>query len=317
MDNRPPAAPPVADPSPELLPVCPECGYDLRGIPSDRCPECGLQIDREVVSRIPWVHRARIGRVRAYWRTVWMATFRTDRLAEEVRRPVSLRDGQTFRWVTVLLAWLPLGAAAFIAARAWQELFFGWSMSAASNHVAPSAASLAGGSPVDSLPLGLTLPWLVGLTTPGALPAAALAALVLVTGVGSYFFHPRRLPVNWQDRAVSISYFACAPLSLTGVPLLAMALGSLKDLGLGPDMLPPNLELAAGFGILTALGLIPLGVVLAMLRLVKSAAQAGWGRSVGVCSLIVLLWVLSLASCAVAVPWVVGYVRLMVASFFL
>src|SRR3954466_6785156 len=86
---------------------CPDCNYDLRGIgEADRCPECGLAIDRDelATSRIPWVHRHRIGRFRAYWRTVWLAMVRTKSLGREVHRPVAYADAQRFRVVTCLLA---------------------------------------------------------------------------------------------------------------------------------------------------------------------------------------------------------------------
>lgn len=35
-----------------LVPVCLECGYDLRGITADKCPECGEAIPREIVQRM-------------------------------------------------------------------------------------------------------------------------------------------------------------------------------------------------------------------------------------------------------------------------
>lgn len=34
----------------EGIPVCRRCGYALRGIDADRCPECGWEIDGEVLS---------------------------------------------------------------------------------------------------------------------------------------------------------------------------------------------------------------------------------------------------------------------------
>src|SRR5205823_2812668 len=40
-----------------------------------------------------------------------------------------------------------------------------------------------------------------------------LLFFILLTGVGSYFFHPRRLAVLRQNRAVALSYYACAPLA--------------------------------------------------------------------------------------------------------
>src|SRR5438094_592016 len=53
---------------------------------------------------IPWANRATIGRVRGYWRTVWLATARARALAAEITRPVSWREAQRFRFLTVCLA---------------------------------------------------------------------------------------------------------------------------------------------------------------------------------------------------------------------
>src|SRR5439155_13935145 len=95
---------------------CPECGYDLRGIESPRCPECGQSIDRATLaeSRIPWVHRHEIGRFRAYWRTLWLATLRPKRIATDIAAPAHPRDAELFRRLTVLIAALPLCAAAVV-----------------------------------------------------------------------------------------------------------------------------------------------------------------------------------------------------------
>src|SRR5829696_1063144 len=93
------AAPPPAD---EDL-FCPECGYNLHALHGiDRCPECGLAIDRDgfARSRIPWVHRRHVGRIRSYWRTVWLATLRPKTVAAEASRRVSYPDARQFRYVT-------------------------------------------------------------------------------------------------------------------------------------------------------------------------------------------------------------------------
>src|SRR2546430_12165891 len=78
---------------------CPDCGYDLRGLTSGRCPECGLLIDDAALaaSPIPWVHRRRIGRVRAFFRTLMLTTFRPKRLAAAAAVPVDYREAQRFR----------------------------------------------------------------------------------------------------------------------------------------------------------------------------------------------------------------------------
>src|SRR5580765_6099592 len=80
---------------------CPACGYSLRGIASERCPECGLSIDRATISRsiIPWSHREHIGRVNALLKTIHLGTRRPSALAKQASRPVRFRDAQLFRWL--------------------------------------------------------------------------------------------------------------------------------------------------------------------------------------------------------------------------
>src|SRR5688572_15202434 len=94
----------------EPMLLCPGCGYDLRGIESERCPECGVLVDRAgaVISRIPWAHREQIGKWRAYWRTVRRAMFHPVALAAEVSRPVRFDDAKRFSRRTALLAWATL-----------------------------------------------------------------------------------------------------------------------------------------------------------------------------------------------------------------
>ena len=182
--------------------ICPECAYELRGITSDRCPECGLVIDRATLSasRLPWEHRFVIGRVRAYWRTNLLVLFHQRQLACEMNWPVSFRDAQRFRHLTVLLAWMPAGGwiVAFYLSR------FGF--------------------PIAGEPHGSTLGWALQI---GLLVLALFACwLVLLgwTGALSYFFRPRQLPVVLQNRAVALSYYTCAPLAWLITPAVVFAI---------------------------------------------------------------------------------------------
>src|SRR4051812_15708142 len=65
---------------------CQTCGYNLRGLASDRCPECGEKFDptQAAGARIPWLQRSAIGTWRAYWRTVGMAMFHPVELGREI-----------------------------------------------------------------------------------------------------------------------------------------------------------------------------------------------------------------------------------------
>lgn len=172
---------------------CPDCGYWLRGLQSDRCPECGTPVDamRGRESQIPWVHRGRVGTLRAYVRTMWFVRIRTAYVGTEAAREVSYADAQRFRWVTVLIVMASLLAVitADLATSAAHRRFV-----------------------FDTVGWEIALLVLLGL---GLFVAG-------MTGVPSYLFHPRRLPVVTQNRAVALSYYACAPLGLA--PLAALAL---------------------------------------------------------------------------------------------
>jgi hypothetical protein len=187
-----PANPEVSPPLPALPEglFCPECDYDLRALTSARCPECGFELEalRSLESQIPWVHRRKLGRFRAYWKTVWLVTFRSRRFLQEMARPVSYSDTQSFRWITTLHAWV----ASVIYVCVWPYF---------------NAYGAADHSLWEwTLSLGCALLWLSAWT-----------------GIPSWFFHPEWLPVERQNRAVALSYYACAPLAWTpaAVGLLA------------------------------------------------------------------------------------------------
>lgn len=179
---------------------CPACRYSLRGIDSDRCPECGTHIDRTLLfaGQIPWVHRDVVGSLAAYWHTVWLVLWRPGRVAGVIHRPVSYLDARRFQHATIWLALIP--TMAFVTcALSETELF----------RVRGFALH----------PLG----WLIQL---GLLPVGFVALwlfLLAATGAPSYFFHPRSIPVGQQNRAIALSYYACAPLALT--PLFAALVG--------------------------------------------------------------------------------------------
>jgi hypothetical protein len=106
--------PSPAEPVPDEFDLlCEGCGYSLVGIMSERCPECGRRIDPNELplARVPWLYRARIGRVKAYVKTVWAILRNPRGFAKELTRPVriSATDASRFRRVTIRLAWLALG----------------------------------------------------------------------------------------------------------------------------------------------------------------------------------------------------------------
>lgn len=216
---------------PEIEPTleiyCPECGYDLRSLPSEQCPECGMAIDRSRLgeSIIPWVHRDVLGRLRAFWRTVEMLSLRPGTLHKEMSRPAGLADAIRFRRAVVLHALLP---SAIVLTLAWKA--------AAGRIWYPS--DIAGSVlQIASLFVG----WF------------CLAALLWgMTGSASYLFRPKSLSTIRQNRAVALSYYACAPLAY--LPFTALIAGIVVAfLEYRGDSL--NLLLRAAFSLV---GFIPL-----------------------------------------------------------
>jgi hypothetical protein len=168
--------------------VCPDCGYDLRGSTSARCPECGFGLDvlRTRETLIPWSHRRELGWFKAYWKTVWLVLRSPKRLGLEMARAVSYGDSQSFRWVTMAHAYPPLLAMSIL----WCALVY----------------IKAGDEWVYWLHAGLQV-W-------------ALVLLILLPGLASYFFHPSTLSVERQNRALALSYYCWAPLAFTPLALL-------------------------------------------------------------------------------------------------
>ncbi len=190
---------------------CAKCDYNLRGLTSDRCPECGQALDAaEVMEQsLPWHRRQSLGLAWAFWLTVWEATFRPNRLCCRVARPVPYRDAQKFRWLVILHAHLPLAA---VIGTFWWMCEFG-----------PDGSGANG---LDAAQV------LVGANI------ASIVALAVVTGVPSYFCHPRRIPVERQNRTIALSYYATGPLAWVSL----LALGALclwPAIGRAVTALPP------------------------------------------------------------------------------
>ena len=210
---------------------CPACGYDLHAIDSDRCPECGLLIDRTPTgqSTLPWTHRHRLGRIRAYWRTFFLVCFRPQQFRAEMNRPVRLDDARAFRRTTVWLAYIPVALVVLAVYIATFEPPTGWR---------PLINAVSPMLPSQLRPLMIARPTGTFLSVGYAMELLILASLLVAiwlwffaaAGVASYWFHPRKLDVQQQNRAVALSYYACAPLAVTAITIACMATSAMLHL---------------------------------------------------------------------------------------
>jgi hypothetical protein len=91
-------------------PVCPMCGYDLRAIGSDRCPECGEPVPGSALetTSIPWESR-RQGAAGSYLKTIWLVLANPGRLAAEATHVVPLdpASARSFYRISLCAAVLP------------------------------------------------------------------------------------------------------------------------------------------------------------------------------------------------------------------
>jgi hypothetical protein len=291
-----------ADPT-QLDLHCPQCGYNLRAIESSSCPECGLAIDRAAFaeSQLPWSHRKRIGYVRGYLRTLFMGMLDSKQLATEVARPVSFLDAQKFRFITILIAWIPLAAIAMYARAMALEQF----------------PPIFRGPMGTTIPpwLGLWWPWLTGALMPGVAPMAIAISLILLSGVASYYFHPKSVAVPLQNRAIALSYYASAPMLLLpfaiGLPIVAARL---------PELFWANrvsFSLVATVAIISTLApiIIVIGWWLTTLRLHRRIVHQYGGGSLLLAFTLPIAWALCMVFSLGVVVWVIGYVVLVIRSF--
>lgn len=284
---------------------CPECQYNLRGIGSSRCPECGKAFDRAILAagRLPWLHRRQIGRIRAYLATLRLVMIHPFKLAAEATGPVNRREAVRFRALTVGLAFTTVLAVGAV----W--LMYWWA-----EYQRSGGMYFFNQHEVIGVMAGLT-------AAPGSWALSLLAALMFLitaTGVAEWFVRPGRLPAEMQDRGAALSQYACAPLCL--LPAVLAAASAYFWLAVHPNggplghHVPPAIfRLAAMLAWPLMLGLaaaVPLSCLLAVLVLMRRVAQAGMIRLVAAGVALPVLWVLLAAGWFVGLHTVVSFLLL-------
>lgn len=205
---------------------CPSCGYDLRGTTSDRCSECGLVVDRAELreSALPWAHRRRIGRIRAFLRTVWQITLDYKRLRNELDKPQSLRDARRFRWVITLplvigvcvLTWLAVvnhGLGSFEIAVRHVDRFAG--------RTADDGSTL----PAPGWMYDVALPWSYGMRLFPILMIGVAGLVMNWTGVTATAARRRRDDPERRSRQTAMGLYAVAPLAFIPLSITIFLIG--------------------------------------------------------------------------------------------
>jgi len=144
--------------------------------------------------QIPWEKREDIGRIRAYWRTAMMVLTRPSELEQFLDTPVCDKHAKRFRRVTFQLTFvITLGVLAVLLAKAFMVAFmagFMWNM-------------LKPASNMILMHMGLTVMSLIGL--------------FLATRSLEWFSSPKDFDRERQDRAISLSCYACSPILIVTV----------------------------------------------------------------------------------------------------
>ncbi len=148
---------------------------------------------------IPWQERRRIGRWRAYWRTVFLVLRRNGYMGDFLDGPVDYRSARSFRWITIALVLLVPGGYALFKA----------------------LAVLAGRWLAGRLTVSVVIDTFAEAPQRelAVVQGALLTALATMTGVVSWFFCPRRLDTEAQNRGIALSHYSCAPLALLPIVL--------------------------------------------------------------------------------------------------
>lgn len=278
---------------------CPECGYDLRGSGSGRCPECGSAFDRAQMSRskIAWEHRREIGLMRAWWRTVWQATFRVKDLADSISAPADWHAARRFWLINALLLYLPIAVLLICFGEQWR-------------------AELSSSVNLGSMPMAMLgwwreviVPVAAGLSIPGMLFVTLLGFVLTGTGIQTYLLQAVPLPREAQDRAATIGLYMSG--GFVGGALLTVA-GALVIMAVLFTMTASELAFSVS---MTMSPLLMLAVAWSGIwRIYRRVTQARAIRSMLIALAIPGLWLLAGLVWLFVLPWCIGLLALVILS---
>jgi hypothetical protein len=284
---------------------CIGCGYNLRGLSSERCPECGLRIDTAQGSEIAWEARKEIGGLRAFWRTMMRGTFHVKRLAHAVAHPVDSGSAMGFRVIVSLLAALPVSVLFWIIVHAEKGTGFvsAWEPGVSSGPLMPAP-----------FPSWWEIPilWSAGATMWAVLPLGAFITVFLGTGVLGYWLRAEGISHERRKRAVAASAYVSGPLAMLIVPTVGIGMAW------GMWDLTDHFSQTICTGSLV-FGCVSCGLILAIYEWNAIRMMTALSRDAGVrkaCAIVglPLCWALAAGVGLVGFPMLVGLVWLMVDS---
>jgi hypothetical protein len=238
---------------------------------------------------------------------VWLVIRRPGVIGQEVHRPVNRRDALQFRSEVVRRALLAVWAAVLGTQLTWGleprgliSLEPRWLFTS----TLPPTIDLA-----ICYYAGLTLwpmPWI-----------GALACVIAWTGAASYFFDSSSLSPIKRERAVSLSYYASAPLALLLVPMVLFGvMFALYALGVIDESTPLTLDvqiiIACAWGSLALVILLLYGGTLGVLR--RSGDGMGLRTFVAAMGL-PAVWLLIAVLFFGIVPALCGFLRMVFYSY--
>jgi hypothetical protein len=208
----------------------------------------------------------------------------------EMEGDVTLTDARPFGIISVLHAWTPFVVATI-----------------ALGFIHPIVGR-------GRIPVLLTESMFIGIATsvwPVAIVALGMLAwLAASTGAASYFCHPRRLSVERQNRAIALSYYACAVLAFLAPGTLLTAAG----LWLAFKFDSRALAIASAcFGTLIV-AWVGLEGYVRTIRLVKSTTGRNVLSAIPIALVLPLIWAALFVLLGLGLPAMVIYATLFVMS---
>jgi hypothetical protein len=295
----------------EALP-CPGCGYDLRAMSTGRCPECGLEVDREALkeSGVPWAHRAKIGRVKAYIRTVWWMLSGAKRLSMEAAKPQAPADARAIRRVTFVLLTLFV-IVCYIATTqddGLQPLVLR----------KPVNLFVTAYSATEAMMWDFALAWSAGATRPGVLLICLIGLTFSIVRSPATLFFTKKIDPSRREVGVTLATYAFSPIALL-LPATATVwfVGKLApwldQSSFSHLTLPVQLIGSLVSFVLTASAVI--GAIGRPIQWFARVTHAGVGGTV----VAAIRWVYTVVGLTVfwlgLVPWCLGFLWIIVDSF--